>query len=198
MDKFEKALALINGTKLATDSDSQSGNCIQHALVVCDFLQAVGFPAEPKSVAIYVEAYRGDTLLHSMGCGARQLLGHDPNPERTGWDGHLVVTSMGHLIDPTFYQFRRPAWEWTPDIALLHLIPRAERETFAFHGAAKERPVIAGFARTEDDYRFRALWMTTPANSEWVRMPAARLDRRDWIVAEMVEHWEATRHERHS
>jgi len=189
MTKFERALALINATKLSALNPDQAGNCIQHALVACDFLRAVGFHAEVKSVAVYVEAYQGDDMLHSVGCGARHLIGHDPNPERTGWDGHLVTVSKGHLIDPTFYQFRRKAWDWIPDVALLKLIPLAERKRFTFHGASQGRPVLAGFAHLENGYRFRALWMSTPSNNEWTKLPAARLDRRDYILKEMMEEW---------
>jgi hypothetical protein len=187
MTEFEKALALINGTKLPALKADQAGNCIQHALVARDFLRAVGFRAEVKSVAVYVEAYQGDDMLHSVGCGARHLIGHDPNPERMGWDGHLVTVSEGHLIDPTFYQFRRKAWDWIPDVALLKLKARP-RETFKFYGASKGCSILAGFVRAAaDGYRFRALWMSTPSNTQWSKLPAARLDRRDHIVKEMIE-----------
>jgi hypothetical protein len=189
MTKFEKALALINGTKLPALNPNQTGNCIQHALVARDFLRAVGFRAEAKSVAVYIEAYQDDNMLHSIGCGARYLLGYDPNPERTGWDGHLIVVSEGHLIDPTFYQFRRKAWDWIPDVAVLELIPRAERKAFAFHGASKSRPILSGFTHLENSYKFRALWMSTPSNDQWTRLPAARLDRRDYILKEIIEGW---------
>jgi hypothetical protein len=186
ISRFDQALALINGAKL--NIKSQSGNCIQHVLVARDFLHAVGFPAEAKSVAVYLEAYDGDKMLHSLGCGARHLIGHDPNPERTGWDGHLVVVTNGHMIDPTFYQFRRPAWPWIPDVALLKLKSRP-RPVFTFHGAKKGRPVLAGFAQERDSYHFRALWVSTSANDDWKRLPAARRDRRDFIVREMMDEW---------
>jgi len=191
MNRFEKALALINDIKLEP-FDSNSGNCIQHALVARDFLRAVSFRAEVKSVAVYVEALQDDQLLHSVGCGPLSLTGRDPNPEKDGWNGHLVTVSEGYLIDPTFYQFRRKAWDWIPDIARVKLIPAGQRERFTFFGTKKGRPILAAVTGEHDNgYRFRALWMNTPTNTEWVRLPAARLDRRDFIVEEMVEAWKA-------
>lgn len=185
MDRFDQALDFITAAKLdVVKGDLKGGNCIQHSLVVRDFLHSIGFAATIRSVVIYLRAEHYGVELWSVCCGMK--VPAVVEPAGGGWDGHLVVESNGVLIDPTFYQFRRPAWGWIDDVAMVRVVPKEKRTRSDLYGLKK--PVIAAVARSDDKgYEFSAVWIANPGNAGWHHTPSARLDRRKPIVQVMVE-----------
>jgi len=180
-DRFERALRLIAATTFKNKM-ANGGACIPAALTVRDFLRELGFQAETKSVALRITALRPGELPRQIFVGGRDLCGADSGP---GWDGHLIVTARGLLIDPSFGQCRRPWWSFVPDVAITGLIhPRFRQRVVTDDG--KAMPVIARLAHKDDKIDFETIWAATPSNAGWKLAPAAKPDRWRPMVDDML------------
>ena len=189
MTKFELALNFIQATEIQPQPDGK-GNCIQASLTFRDFLRGIGIAADVKSVILGVQAMQDGQELYSLGIGPHIKA----QIEATGgWDGHLVVTTNNILIDTTFSHIRRPAWNWTPDMVVIPLIPRPERISMGDlsmpgFSESNKRLVIAALLKENDaGYHFRALWAAHPGNSGWEQSNSAKPDRRQKLVKFLIE-----------
>lgn len=188
LDKLKRALDLLDCVSLNVAVKDGGGSCILSSLIVRDFLIGVGVPAQVKSVGILVRADIGDTELYSVGCGGpsmQSLLGPNTKQATGGWDGHLVVTAKGILIDPSFGHFRRPAWNWTPDMAFVETLK--DKRMFTFKDHTQKRIAAIYSCEREGGYSFSAVWLSDPGNADWMTTKSALPERRDGAVQELVQ-----------
>src|SRR5262245_682208 len=178
-ERFAKALRILSETHFR-DPDG-TGACIPSSLAVRDFLRELGFAAEVRSVALNMILIKPGTLPRQIMIGSREIVGASAG---RGWNGHLVVTSNGLLIDPTFIRLRRPWWPWLPAVAIVPVTDRKFRERVAVEGG-KSIPVIACL-RDNRDGEFLTMWAETRRNDEWKSAPAARPDRREGTVSWLI------------
>jgi hypothetical protein len=190
--KLMKALAVLTDA-LHPSFDEQpwavpgksKGSCILATLTACDFLTGIGLYALPRSVACFMRADRGETVLHTLGVGVPAAAYGTRKPIEGAdlWDGHLVVTVPEHrlLIDLTLYLSIRPQWQGvlTGMIAVPYQHrPRPREMLFG-------RPVIARAATDPDadQFVFAASWLDRPENKGWRKAPDAEPRRRDGVLA---------------
>jgi hypothetical protein len=188
LDRFRLFIGTLSTLDLPAD------DCIRSSLALRDTLRNLGYPAKVKSVALMMRAFQGDTELHSLGVGLRWAHGQQADDGK--WDGHVVVVSEGHVIDPMLAHMQRDAWKGAlPDYLLA--IPLEERTLILppILSAAPMR-VLAGFAMREKDdaenkendgnfFRLEVMWFSQPLNTYWRTAPATARWKRDWLV----EHW---------
>jgi len=179
-DKFDRAMRLISACSFDNAKMHGGGACIPAALVVRDFLRELGFNAQAAPVALRLSAAKLGQVPRELMVGSRDLIGESGGP---GWDGHLVVTCRGALIDPSFGQCRRPWWSFIPDVAIVELIDRRFRP-FVTSTSGKMYPVIA---RVGGDDEFEAVWVSTPNNTEWKLAPAAKPERWRPMVDDLLK-----------
>jgi len=172
-ERFDKALRLISACSFDNASDKGGGACIPAALTVRDFLRELGFNAHAVPVALRLSTATPGQMPRELMVGSRDLIGESPGP---GWDGHLVVTCRGVLIDPSFGQCRRAWWSFIPDVAVVGMINRSFRPLVTSE-SGKTYPVIASVKNNDDGAEFEAVWVTTPKNTEWKTTNAAKPER---------------------
>jgi hypothetical protein len=165
--KLQNALVLINVCRIS--HKEAGGSCIVGSLAVRDFLRSLSFEAEAKPVVFSQTMIEASGQVSEVHCGGRALVGPEivkPTNGPVGWDGHLIVTlpKEGLLIDPTFYQFRRPWCEWIPNIAIVRMINNPSRH--------QGMPILAGYKNDAKNYH--AIWALNQANRKWCDAPAAR------------------------
>ena len=176
------ALEIIKHIEIAT---AVPNSCIISSLIVRDVMRGLGFPAEVKSVALELTAQGGTPVLplYELGVGMNKLT-NDPY-EGKNWDGHLIVSVPGFIIDPTFGACRRTSWEWIPDIAV---VPRTTTK-LTLAAASRSLPVLALWQEHIDEYNydFLAVWAANSFNTEWKKAPDARPDRRRELVQDALQ-----------
>jgi len=185
--RFERALRVIAAIGFKNMNEDGGGWCIPAALTVRDFLRELGFQAEARSVALRITAMWPGRLPRQIFIGGRlePTNASGKGWDAPGWNGHLIVTSRGLLIDSSFGQCRRPWWPEIPDVALVPLIHPGFRERVI--DGDKAMPVIARKAFKDGEMEFETLWAATPANSGWKTAPAARPERWRPMVDEMLD-----------
>ena len=172
-DKFDRAMRLISACQFDNANDSGGGACIPAALAVRGFLVELGFNAKVAPVALRLATATPGQMPRQLMVGSRDLVGATDGP---GWDGHLIVTCRGVLIDPSFGQCRRPWWGFIPNVATVKLIDRHFRPLVEADNGTKY-PVIATVNANSDGAEFEAVWVSTPKNTEWKSAPAAKPER---------------------
>jgi len=183
-DKFDRAMRLISACHFDNaNMKGGGGACIPAALSVRDFLRELGFNAHAAPVALRLSTAKPGQVPRELMVGSRDLIGEATGP---GWDGHLVVTCRGMLIDPSFGQCRRPWWSSIPDIAVVGLIDRRFRPLVT-SASGKTYPMIARVGGETDGVEFEAVWVSTPKNTEWKLAPAASPERWRPMVDELLE-----------
>jgi hypothetical protein len=150
---------------------------------VRDFLRELGFNAKAAPVALRLTTITPGQMPRQLMVGSRDLLGESPGP---GWDGHLIVTCRGVLIDPSFGQCRRPWWSFIPDVATVRMIDRHFRP-FVESDSGTKYPIIASVNGESDGAEFEAVWASTPKNTEWKLAPAAKPERWQPMVADLLK-----------
>jgi len=183
-NKLESALKFLQGAGFS------GTHCIFTSLAVRDFLREIGIKSDVKSVALVVTAAHQGLPLHRLGVGMNKLW-NDPY-EGPNWDGHLVVTVPGYLIDPTFHAVRRKAWGGTPDVAI---VKRGTKPTLLLNDFPK-LPVIATKYEhiPEHEYQFQAVWFSYTRNNDWKTAPDFEPLRRQELIRTMWDEWERREH----
>jgi hypothetical protein len=180
---LENALEFVSGLRIGGDERAAFGGCIIASLAVRDFLRQIGLAGvRERPVALIIWATREGKDLNSVGVGVNRISGLAAAPG--GWDGHMVVTINDLIIDPTFYQIRRPEWDWIPDVAIVRKAPAGE--TFTVAPGKRSLPVLGTLSRQILEYECCALWLSNSSNQDWRRSPNAFLSRRKAIVSWML------------
>jgi hypothetical protein len=182
-NNLEDALEFLRGVKF-------SGNhCILASMTVRDFLRQIGFKAEVKSVELAIEAtaFESNMPLYTLGVGCNKLW----NQPYTGkdWDGHLVVATPGYIIDMTYYQMRRLAWQWIEDVAI---VPRNDKLASVQMDNGQTLPVIAQIEEEveEHNYKYTAKWLSYSNNKGWLTAPDYKIvSKRRGLTEELIETW---------
>jgi hypothetical protein len=180
MTNLYSALEFLRGVQFT------GNHCIFTSLAVRDFLRRIGIKADVKSVALIINASQEGLPLHTVGIGMNKLWNEPYEGDK--WDGHLIVTVPGFIIDPTFHAVRRSAWGWTPNIMVAKRgsTPRFNSDIHP------DLPVIAAVNEEspEHSYRFQAVWFSYSRNSGWRNTPDGRDPiRRQDIINEMMNAW---------
>ena len=191
--KLIKALAVISdglhpafaAQPWIASPDKSKDSCILCSLAARDFLRAIGFRnAHVRSVTAFLEAQRGGKTLHSLGVGPppSAYAGRSSETEIGRWDGHMITTVSGMLIDTTLYQTIRPAWEGAvPNMIALPYRPADSRAPKIF-----EYPIIAFHEITREDHTMSMAWLDRRENKSWKRGADAEEHRRADVVAKLV------------
>lgn len=156
--------------------------CILASLTIRDVLRRLGFAADVKSVALQVRAWLDDIPLHTLGVGLNALW--DEPYRGKDWDGHLIVTLPGFIVDPTFYCMRRDSWNWTPDVAI---VSKKNAKGNGIEATRRILPAIAAWHREMPNphYRFEAVWAAT-GNKGWLKAPDTKPERRHDLTEEIL------------
>jgi hypothetical protein len=177
-DKLKVALAVVRGLK----TDITRG-CIVLSLAVRDFLRDLGFDAQVRTVVLQFIAKEQGEWLPALTVGGRWFRGEHPYPG--GWDGHMVATLPGEglLIDPSLGEYRRPAWNWIPDIVITPLLKAHELVPLA---GRKFRVLAAIEQQAGDETLSGAMWLAHK-NDKWRGSPSTARERRTPIVTALSE-----------
>lgn len=178
--KLLKAAAVIGGYLHLTFSrepwishpDKSKDSCILSSLTVRDFLQKVGFAAEVRTTAFYIDAYQGSEQVHSLGIGIP-----GQSAEGSGWDGHLAVVVDGWLIDTTLYQVHRDAWDGLPGMLMIPMAPVGHM--------FRDLPVLASVSyvdQEKDNYECNVFWLDRSEDRSWKSAPDSHRNRRHDVV----------------
>lgn len=152
-------------------------SCVQSSLVVRDYLRNQGLSAEVLPVAFLVRALRNgsQTLLHKSGIDSMR------RSRGPTWEGHLVVTCSGFMIDCTVFQFQHSECASLPGMISCPI-------------AADLKPVlgippIARAAGTDGPgHIYQAVWLPTPENTGWAAGDAASLAVRCAVLKTLDGH----------
>jgi hypothetical protein len=152
------------------------GQCILTALTVRDFLQDIGFrSARVAPVAFAIHAERDGKVLHQLMIGAPTTYRENPAEH---WNGHLVVTVDGFLIDASLHLATRTQW---PVLTGMAMVP-----INTDHDPRKSTSPLAGFTCAEGDTMVTAAWLARTSNSGWTFAPDTNIARRSQTVAVMA------------
>jgi len=178
-NKLENTLEFLQGIGFT------GTHCIFTSLAVRDFLREIGVKADVRSVALIVTAAHQGLPLHRLGVGMNKLW--DDPYEGPNWDGHLIVTVPGYLIDSTFHTVRREAWSWTPDI----LITKRGTKLQIKESNYPALPIVAcaSMISPAHQYQFQAVWFSYTRNNGWKTAPDFEPTRRQGLISEMLEEW---------
>jgi len=185
---LEQTLELIKGLHFDGFKNGGPGYCVLGSLAVRDALRLLGFDAQVKSVACEIKAAAGEPSigLHALCVGMNKLIG-DPYHGKD-WDGHLIVTVPGYIIDPSMSSMRRDAWDWVPPTAVVRRQPKIVHTLPTLHG---KLPVIARWREDlpdRDNYKFEAVWASYNANQGWRNGPDYRdVSRRRALARDIVD-----------
>jgi hypothetical protein len=186
-----KALAVIADTlhpAFAREKRFRPGasfeSCVLCSLTVRDFLRRIGFrDAAVRPVGVIMLATEGGRLVHSLGIGMPPEAGGDDRQEAGHWNGHLVATAQGWLIDTTLYPAIRPAWA---DAAPMMAAPMEGGP--GLRKRLYDLPCLVGAAFNEDDREFCIAWLDNPDNRRWQQGPDGRdRQRRLPVVRALIE-----------
>jgi hypothetical protein len=133
--------------------DHSRGSCVLVSAVLRDFLLRVGFAdAEVRSVTFYIERRKGDEIVRNL------LIGKpDEADVPDHWNGHMIVSFGGWLIDGTLYQARRPHWSFLPGMVATPI--RAV--------VNPDDGIIANIAAPVNDEIVHGTWIDMPENDRW-------------------------------
>lgn len=189
MSKLEDALEFLRGVHFENSEGKAMNVCILASLSVREFLRRINIEAEVKSVGLIVKAtaYEANIPLHTVGVGCNKLW-NEPYKGKN-WDGHLIVAVPGYIIDPTFGQIRRNAWEWIPDCAV---VPRGNKLPPITMDNGQSLPVVAHWQESviKHNYRFAATWLAYTNNKGWRDSPDYKdPSRRKAQADEMLAEW---------
>jgi hypothetical protein len=140
-------------------------SCVLCTLSVCDFLNAIGITAQPRSVGLYLQAEQDGKLLHNLGIGIPS------QPPRPGyWLGHLVAVlpHEGYLIDTTLARAKRPAWPNLPGMMAVPIQARPPRRRM--YGL---RPFTSVTWHDDTGLEQFIAWLDRPRAQEWQNGPDA-------------------------
>lgn len=137
-------------------------SCILMAATVRDFLYRVGFrDAQVRPVVFFIEAIRNDEVIKQLGIGNPE----GPQKREDAFDGHMIVTAEGWLIDPTlFHATPREQWPTFPTMMAQPLFKGDPAiEWFGL-------PVLTGGAVPENDQGnlVRWAWLDQPINTDYL------------------------------
>ena len=152
-------------------------SCVLCSLAARDFLRGVGFAsAEVAPVMLTIRAFdQSGAQVHSLGAGVPDTL---PDTDLR-WNGHMVTTVGGWLIDCTLQRMNRPQWPWLPGSVIA---PLWSKPTM-LHGHS----VMAGDMVENDGLAVAIAWQATPQNERWRLGPDAYDERRRNVVATLVD-----------
>jgi hypothetical protein len=194
--KLLKALATLNyihdefdATGVMAFPGKSKESCILSALTVRDFLQRVGFKqASVRSVGVMIRAFRNDIELHSVGVGLPARF-YTPDAkgmyDSSGWNGHLVATVEGYLIDVTMSPWKREQW---PDLPEMLVMPVEEPNAQSFPLNGLHAIATMWLSESEDkSYTADVLYLDQPTNRSWKIAPDAGKDRRRAVTDALVK-----------
>jgi hypothetical protein len=139
-------------------------SCVLCSLTVRDFLKCIGCEnVNVRPVLTILAAECEGKVLHSLGIGSGEA-----SATEGYWDGHLIATADGFLIDTTLYHARRIAW---PDMPGMAVVPIQRGRRPSAYGL---KPIAGiSLAEPEHNYEFTMLWLDNPKNAGWEIGPDA-------------------------